>query len=290
MVLALQVGLWLIAIGFAAAFVDAWRKAGVRGTMPEAVALGAVTDFLDTLGIGSFAPTTAYLRLRRMVPDDHIPAVLNVGHALPTIAEALIFIALVDVSPMLLVACIGAAVAGALVGAPLVVRMPVRLLQGVVGAALLVAAGLFILSNLDLLPAGGDARDLSGTGFVVAVAAHAVLGALMTAGIGLYGPSLALLSLMGLDPKAVFPIMMGACAFLMPASGFRFVRSARIDFRVALGLTLGGIPGVLVAAYIVRELPLDALRWLVAAVVLYTALVMLNAARRPATAAAPATD
>ena len=78
----------------------------------ESIGVGAVTNFFDALGIGSFATTTAYIKLRKLVPDSFIPATLNVGHALPTIAQALIFIKLVKVDPLLLVACIVAAVAG----------------------------------------------------------------------------------------------------------------------------------------------------------------------------------
>jgi uncharacterized membrane protein YfcA len=237
-----------------------------------------VTNFFDTLGIGSFAPTTAWLKLRRLVPDSFLPATLNSGHALPTIAQALIFINLVRVDPLLLAACIAAAVAGATLGAPLVVRLPVRAVQGVVGLALLIAAGLYALSNLGLLPAGGDALALPQALFAVAIGVHFVLGALMTFGIGLYAPSLILLSLLGLNPTAAFPIMMGACAFLMPVCGMRFVRSERIDLRVVLGLALGGIPAVLLAAYVVKSLPLTTLRWGVVVVVLYAAALLLRAA------------
>jgi uncharacterized membrane protein YfcA len=244
----------------------------------EAIALGAVTNFFDTLGIGSFAPTTAWLKLRGLVPDSFLPATLNSGHALPTIAQALIFINLVRVDPVLLAACITAAVAGATLGAPLVVRLPVRAVQGVVGLALLIAAGLYALSNLGLLPAGGDALALPQALFAVAIGVHFVLGALMTFGIGLYAPSLILLSLLGLNPTAAFPIMMGACAFLMPVCGMRFVRSERIDLRVVLGLALGGIPAVLLAAYVVKSLPLTTLRWGVVVVVLYAAALLLRAA------------
>jgi uncharacterized membrane protein YfcA len=179
---------------------------------------------------------------------------------------------------VLLAACIAAAVAGATLGAPLVVRLPVRAVQGVVGLALLIAAGLYALSNLGLLPAGGDALALPQALFAVAVAVHFVLGALMTFGIGLYAPSLILLSLLGLNPTAAFPIMMGACAFLMPVCGMRFVRSERIDLRVVLGLALGGIPAVLLAAYVVKSLPLTTLRWGVVVVVLYAAALLLRAA------------
>jgi uncharacterized membrane protein YfcA len=273
--LAVLAGVYLVALARAA------RARGQLRPNLESIGLGAVTNFFDTLGIGSFAPTTAWLKLRAMVPDDFIPATLNAGHALPTVAEALIFINLVKVDPRLLGACIAAAVAGALVGAPIAVRLPVRMVQGVVGVALVIAAALYALKNLGLMPAGGTALVLPMGFFALAVAAHFVMGALMTLGIGLYAPSLILLSLMGLNPTAAFPIMMGACAFLMPVSGVRFVAAPRIDLRVVIGLAIGGIPAVLLAALVVKSLPLTALRWGVVVVVLYAAVILLRAAARP---------
>ena len=279
-VVVLLAALWLIGTAFA---VDLLRLARGRGQLRvhwESVGLGAVTDFFDTLGIGSFAPTTAWIKLRKLVPDGFIPATLNVGHCLPSVAEALIFITLVRVDPLLLVSCIVSAVAGALVGAAFVVRLPVRIVQGIVAIALLVASGLYAMKNMGLMPGGGAALALPPLYLAMAVLAHFVLGALMTFGIGLFAPSLILLSLMGLNPVAAFPIMMGACAFLMPTSGFRFMRSERIDFRVVLGLTVGGIPAVLLAAYVVKSLPLETLRWGVVTVVLYAALLLLRSALR----------
>ncbi len=244
----------------------------------EAVALGAVTNFFDTLGIGSFAPTTAWLKLRKLVPDAYLPATLNTGHALPTVCQALIFIKLVEVDPILMLSCILASVVGATLGVPLVQKLSVRNVQAVVGIAMLIAAVLYAMTNADLIPSGGNALTLNGWLFAIAVIVHLLLGALMSFGIGLYAPSLILLSLMGLNPTAAFPIMMGACAFLMPISAVRFVRTERIDLRIVLGLALGGIPAVLLAAYVVKSLPLNALRWGVVVVVLYAAAILLRAA------------
>jgi len=219
-----------------------------------------------------------------MVPDSFIPGTLNAGHCLPTIVEALVFIKLVRVDPVLLAACIVAVPLGAVFGSAAVIRLPTQMVQGVVGVALVIASGLYVLQNLNLMPGGGSALSLAPSWIAVAAAAHVVLGALMTFGIGLYAPSLIMLSLMGLDPKAAFPIMMGACAFLMPVSGIRFMNTDRIDMRVALGIALGGIPAVLIAAYAVTSMPLVYLRWGVVAIVLYAAVVLLRAALRPAAA------
>lgn len=276
-----------IAIYFTTVLLRTARKRGELSPKPEAIGLGAVTDFFDTLGIGSFAPTTAYMKLRKMAPDSYFPAILNAGHALPTVAQALIFITLVQVDPVLLISCIASSCAGAFIGAPIVQRSPVRLVQGVVGVALLIAAALYAMANLQLMPVGGDALTLPPTFFAVAVVGHFIMGILMMFGIGLYAPSLVLLSLLGLNPAAAFPIMMGSCAFLMPISSLNFVRSERIDLRIVLGIALGGIPAVFLAAFVVKSLDLITLRWLVVIVVLYASMLLLRGAfsAKPASSA-----
>lgn len=274
----LLTALSVIAAYFIAVLFRTARKRGELAPKVEAIGLGAVTNFFDTLGIGSFAPTTAYMKLRKMAPDSYFPAILNAGHALPTVTQALVFITLVQVDPILLLSCIVAAVVGAWVGEPIVVRSPVRVVQGVVGLALLIAATLFAMSNLNLMPGGGEAITLPTTLFIIAVVGHFVMGILMMFGIGLYAPSLVLLSLLGLNPAAAFPIMMGSCAFLMPISSVRFVQSERIDLRIVLGMAIGGIPAVLLAAFVVKSLDLVTLRWLVVVVVLYAAGLLLRSA------------
>ena len=244
--------------------------------------VGFVTNFFDTLGVGSFAPTTSIFKLLKLVPDEKIPGTLNAGHALPTVTQALIFIAVVSVDPTTLVGMIGAAVLGAWLGAGIVARLPRIAIQIGMGVALLVAAILFVLGNLQLIPTGGAASELHGSTLIIAVAVNFVLGALMTLGVGLYAPCLILVSLLGMSPIAAFPIMMGSCAFLMPVAGLRFIKAQKYDLRGALGLALGGVPGVLIAAFIVKQLPLMWLRWLVVVVVLYASLAMLRAAARRA--------
>ena len=250
---------------------------------PLQALIGFVTNFFDTLGVGSFAPTTSIYKLLRLVTDERIPGTLNAGHALPTVAQALIFIAAVSVDPVTLVAMIAAAVAGAWLGSGVVAKLPRVAIQFGMGAALLVAAVLFVLGNVGWIPAGGTALALEGPWLWFAVACNFLLGALMTLGVGLYAPCLILVSLLGMNPIAAFPIMMGSCAFLMPVAAIRFIAAGRYDRRAALGLALGGIPGVLLAAYVVKSLPLLWLRWLVVVVVLYTAVAMLRAAARDRT-------
>ncbi|HYU31377.1 MAG TPA: sulfite exporter TauE/SafE family protein [Thermoanaerobaculia bacterium] len=277
----------------AAAVVRARRLGDRSGqqTVPTAfeVILGFVTCFFDTLGIGSFAPTTAALKLRNLVPDEKIPGTLNVGHTLATVAQAYIFIAIVKVDLTTLVLMILAAVLGSWFGAGFVARASRRKIQIGMGLALLVAATLFLFKIFQLAPPVGNADGLAGWKLVAGFAGNFALGALMEVGVGLYGPCMILVSLLGMTPLAAFPIMMGSCAFLMPVGSVKFIQSERYSLRTTIGLTLGGVPAVLLAAFIVKSLPLTVMLWLVVFVVLYAALSMLRSAfvEGKAAAAAP---
>jgi uncharacterized membrane protein YfcA len=278
----LLVALGIVALAFAVFWFRALRaSARAQGVRPTAYELlvGFVTDFLDTLGIGSFATTTSLYRWRRTIDDRLLPGTLNVGHTLPTVAQAFIYTGSIEVEITTLVAMIVAAVAGALLGAPIVARWPRRRVQVGMGGALLVLAGVLIYRQLWTQPSTG-ALGLSGTTFAIGVAANFALGALMTVGVGLYAPCLVLVSMLGMNPRAGFPIMMGSCAFLMPVASVPFIRQGSYSPRAALGLALAGLPAVLVAAFIVKELPLYWVKWLVAAVVVYTAVMLLKAASR----------
>ena len=245
---------------------------------PGGLGTGFVTNFFDTLGIGSFATTTAIFRQWRMVLDEHIPGTLNVGHTLPTIVQAYIFTKLVPVDGMTLTLMIVAAVLGSWLGAGVVSGWPRRNIQIGMGCALLIAATLMLMAQLNLIPGGGTLLKLDGARLVIGLTGNFILGALMPMGIGLYGPCMILIYLLGMDPKAAFPIMMGSCAFLMPIGSAHFIREKAFDVRAVLGLAIGGIPAVLIAALIVKSMPLTYVRWMVVVVVVYTAVTMLRSA------------
>lgn len=259
--------------------VKAARAADPNGARPTPWTLGTgfVTNFFDTLGIGSFATTTTIFRARKLVTDDLIPGTLNVGHTLPVIAQAFIYTRIVDVDGMTLVTMIIASIAGAWLGAGVVSRMNKRSVQLGMGFCLLGAATLMLLSALGRMPGGGDALALTGAKLVFAFVGNFILGSLMTLGIGLYAPCMVLVSLLGMNPTAAFPIMMGSCAFLMPMAAARFIKERKFDARAALGLAIGGVPAVLIAAFLVKSLPLNAVRWLVVVVVVYTAIGLIRA-------------
>jgi uncharacterized membrane protein YfcA len=242
--------------------------------------LGAVVCFFDTLGIGSFAPTTAWLKFRRLVPDRLIPPTILVGLTISAVEESIIFLIRlgVKVDPVLLVGCVLACLMGGLLGAPLVHRTRVWIVQLVVAIGLLAAAIAYAMTNLHMFPGGGTASSLSPTLTVLAIVANFLFGVLLNYGVGNYAPTLVVLSLMGMDPRLCFPIMAGAAALMGAGAGVRHINTGNLDLRVVVGLTVGGIPAVLAAAYVVVNLPIAPLRWLVLIVVLYAATIMFRAA------------
>jgi uncharacterized membrane protein YfcA len=244
--------------------------------------IGAVANFFDTLGVGSFATTTAALRLGRLMDDENIPGTMNVGHATPTILEAVLFIialgGLID-GPTIVSMVIAGGI-GAWFGAGIVAHWPRQKIQRAMAIALLVTAGFMALRMTRSLSLNEGTIGLRGTALAIGIVASLIIGSLTSLGIGNYAPTMAVTYMLGMNQKAVFPIMASSAAVILPAAAIRFYRSGRFDRRAALGFTLGGIPGVLIAVYVVKELPLDAVRWIVVAVLLYTSVTLWQASRR----------
>ena len=268
-------------IAFARGMVLAKRQGtpdpqNVTGT---ALTVAFIANFFDTLGIGSFATTTAAFRQFKMVRDEIIPGTLNVGYVLPTIAQAFIFTTVIPVDSLTLILMILAAVVGAWLGAGIVAGWPRQRIQVGMGIALLVAAAIMLYRTAIGDPTGSDAIGLRGALLAAGLVGNFVLGALMTLGIGLYAPCMILVSMLGLNPGTAFPIMMGSCAFLMPVASAKFVEKRAFHPGVALSLAIGGIPAVLIASRLVQEMVnryLWAVKYLVVVVVVYAAVGLLR--------------
>ncbi|MEO5509902.1 MAG: sulfite exporter TauE/SafE family protein [Longimicrobiales bacterium] len=258
-----------------------------RVPMAGLFGLGAVTNFFDTLGIGSFATTTAVLRLFHMVDDENIPGTLNVGHAIPTMTECIIFIillgGLIDVPTI--VSMVIAAGIGAWYGTGVVVHWPRRQIQRAMAVALIVTASFMAMRMLMNLSLDQGTIGLRGAALAVAVLASMLIGSLTSLGIGNYAPTMAVTFMLGMNQKSVFPIMAASASLILPAAALRFYRAGRFDRRAAIGLTIGGIPGVLVAAFVVKELPLGTVKWIVVGVLLYTAATLWMSSRKTASTA-----
>lgn len=240
--------------------------------------IGFIVNFFDVLGIGAFAPQTALLKLTKQTEDRILPGTLNAANTIPVLIEAIIFIKIIEVGSVTLISMLVAATIGAIIGAGIVSKLPEKIIQITMGIALLITAYFMLAGQLHWMPGGGDAIALTGSKLIIAVVVNFILGALMTAGIGLYAPCMALVYMLGMSPKVAFPIMMGSCAFLMPPASAKFVKEGAYNRKASVSMCIAGIIGVLIAALLVKSLPMDILRWLVIAVVIYTALVMLKSA------------
>ncbi|SKA84669.1 Sulfite exporter TauE/SafE [Caloramator quimbayensis] len=241
--------------------------------------IGIIANFFDTLGIGSFAIETGFFKNFKLVDDRLIPGTLNVGATIPTIVEALIFLTAIKVEPITLFSMIFSSVLGAIFGAAIVSKLNKRAIQISMGFALIFVA-IFILGGLlHLFPAGGNLKGLTGIKLIIALIGNFIIGALNTLGIGNYAPCMALVFALGMDPKVAFPIMMGSAALLMPAASFKFIKEEAHSTKASFIIGLLGPIGVLVAAFIVKSLPLGTLKWVVVGVLIYTSIAMFKSAK-----------
>lgn len=275
----------IITVIFTVVYVSDYRKnrnSEKSYMFKKGLVIGFITDFLDAVGVGSFATTTAMLKLSKgiNVSDKVLPGTLNVAHALPMVAQAFLSLKVIEVDITTLILMIVSAVLGSWLGAGIISKLPEKKVQLTMGLALIVVAGLITLGQLNLMPTGGEAMGLDGAKLMIGCVGNFILGALMTAGIGLYAPCMAMIALLGMNPKASFPIMMGACAFVGPIACIKFVKEGAYEREISMGITLSGIVGSVLALLFVKNMPVYWLKWLVVGVVLYTASTMLSSANK----------
>jgi uncharacterized membrane protein YfcA len=240
--------------------------------------IGFIVNFFDVLGIGAFAPQTALLKFTKQTSDKLIPGTMNVANTLPVLIQAIIFIQVVQVETTTLMVMFLTAMGGAILGADIMGKLSERNIRLTISVALLITAGFMFANKMHWIQGEGVAIGIYGWKLVIAGLVNFILGAMMTAGVGLYAPCMALVYLLGLSPQVAFPIMMGSCAFLMPPASFKFIKSGNYNKKAALGMAIPSIFAVLIAAFIIKSLPLDTLRWLVMIIIIYTSVTMFLAA------------
>ena len=255
------------------------RKVLENVSVVKTALIGFVVNFFDVLGIGAFAPQTALLKFTKQTEDRVLPGTLNVSNTIPVLIQALIFIQIVEVEPITLISMLLSAAAGAILGAGIVAKLSVRKIQLTMGFALLVTAFFMLSGQMQWIQSGGEAIGLTGWKLALAVGTNFILGAFMTVGIGLYAPCMALVYALGMSPLVAFPIMMGSCAFLMPPASAKFIKEGAYNRKASVSMAIPGIIAVLIAAFLVKSLPLNTLRWVVIVVIIYTSLVMFKSAR-----------
>lgn len=249
------------------------------GSIPVAFGIGFVTDFLDVLGIGSFAPTTMLLQTTKYLDDDKkLPGTLNVAHTIPVMIEAFIFIKVVEVSPVTLLSLVFSAIIGSWVGSKTVTKLPEKKVQFYVGLALVATAiimGAKQMGWLAMLGDGNTATALTDGKLIIGVVGNFIFGALMTIGVGLYAPCMAMVYLLGLKPIIAMPIMMASCAGLMPVASAEFIKTGNYSRKGTIGIIIGGVIGVAIAANFVTNMPMDILTWVIILVIIYTGITYI---------------
>lgn len=265
---------------------DVWTHRGDLGPGNWLISgiIGFIADFADTIGIGSFALTTMMLNATKQNKDDRkLPGILNVGHALPVLTEAVIFVTVIKVDAITLVTLIVAAIVGSWFGSKFVTRLSEKAIQKWIGWALLITAVLMLLRQtqvIALLGEGNTAMGLSGIKLIVGIIGNFFFGALMTVGVGLYAPCMALVYMLGMTPLAAFPIMMCSCAGLQPVASINFIREKAYSRKIALAITIGGIPGVIIASQFLMNLDISLVTYLVIIIIFYTGIQYILKARK----------
>ena len=240
--------------------------------------IGFITNFFDTLGIGSFAPLTALLRGFKQIQDKLIPGTLNVSVTIPVMIEAFVFITIIEVEKTTLFYMVLAAIIGSAFGAVIVSNLSEKLIQRIMGIALIITAFLMLSGQMEWIKelGVGKAIGLTGIKLIIAVLVNIVLGAFQAAGIGMYAPSMALVYLLGMSPAVAFPLMMASSAFALPSASIRFIKEQAYNRKAAISITLSGIIGVLIAAFIVKSLDVYVLTWVVIIVIIYTGITLIK--------------
>lgn len=244
--------------------------------------VGIIANFLDTLGCGSYAPSTFMYKLFKQMDDIDIPGTLNVGDTFPVIFEAFIFTSSVECDPVFLLIMYACAAIGSFGFATVVTKWPRNKIRYALGSTMILLAIIMICKNLGVGPFGivGTATGLSGWKLFVAAALNILWGALMDIGFGLYAPCLATCLLLGVNAATCFPVFMGSCACLMPACSIEFIKTHRYDVPHTLGNMIGGCIGVFIAWKLVTGLPMFWLINLVCVILLWTSYTLISAANK----------
>lgn len=257
------------------------HKDEIKGTAGQFIGLaiiGFLTNFFDTWGIGSFAPTQASFKFTKLSPDETVPGTLNVGDTLPVSVEALLFLGFSDIDPITLLLMLAAACIGAYIGAGIVSKWDIKTIRIVMAIFLVICAIVTVMRTMGVGPFGiaGEAVKLTGIKLVLGIVGNFFLGAFMMVGLGLYSPCIALVAMLGMNISTAFPIMMGSCAFLMNVSVFKFVKEGKYDRRATLMLMFPGALGAYAAYKIACFFSLTTLTYIVCVVMLITAAMYIN--------------
>lgn len=266
----------VFAVKFIQDFVANRGEAKKEPGNPIAMAISTFVMFLlSTFGISDFAIGTVLYSKLKWTNAKILPGTLNTQCVIPVAVMALAYISSIDVDLATLIIAILAQVLGAYIGPRYVVKMNVNLIKKFISAGLLIAAALILAGKIGIYPSGGEATGLTGFKLVLLGVLSFAYGALNNVGIGSYALTMATVYALGLNPGVSFPIMMGACTFSVPVGSMQFIKFKSYSRKITLFAAIFGSLGVLVAAFIVKSMDVAMLQWVVAAVLIYSAITMI---------------
>lgn len=267
---------------------ELWKRGMQPKNFIATAIIGFLANFFDTLGIGSFAPSSAGFKMTKSVDDILVPGTLNVGDTVPVCVEAFLFFGFVEMDVLTLVLMIVASIIGSFVMAGIVSKFDRRKVRYALFVGLFILATVVLMRNLGVGPFGtqGTALGLSGVKLVIAVVANFIFGALMSIGVGLYAPCMAMVLALGMDAGCAFPAMMGSCAYLMAfGNGPKFIKEGRYDMVACLTQAIFGAIGVYVAYKFVGSMDINLLTKIIVVVVYFTSFLYLHDAIKKGSAA-----
>ncbi|AKX34500.1 hypothetical protein SLITO_v1c08850 [Spiroplasma litorale] len=254
--------------------------------------IGTVGSFTDTIGVGSFAVTVAMLNATDTVKDvKNLPGTLNIGLTIPNLFAGTLFVSAIEVELTTLISLIIATMLGAFCSAKVVGRVNKAFVAIFVAICLSIAGILMLLAQLNVI---GDVsgsvalpNGLHNWKLLVGLIGFFIIGGLQSFGVGLYAPALAIISLLGMNIAAAFPIMTCAAGFALPTTAWTFHRDNNYNPKVSFGLTIGGVFGTVIAFFIVfvgiqGGLNIDMadftwyLKWFAIAVMYYAAFMLVK--------------
>lgn len=258
---------------------ELWKRGMQPKNFIATAIIGFLANFFDTLGIGSFAPSSAGFKMTKSVDDILVPGTLNVGDTVPVCVEAFCFFGFVDMDILTLVLMIAASIIGSIVMAGIVSSFDRKKVRYALFVGLFILATVVLMKNLGVGPFGtqGTELGLHGVKLVVAVVGNFIFGALMSIGVGLYAPCMAMVLALGMDAGCAFPAMMGSCAYLMAfGNGPKFIKEGRYDMVGSLTQAFFGAIGAYVAYKFVGSMDINVLTKIIVVIVYFTAFLYLH--------------
>jgi uncharacterized membrane protein YfcA len=235
----------------------------------------SVIFFFSSFGISDFAVSTILYRKMKWLTDKRLPGTLNTQCVIPVAVMALAFISVIQVDIVTLSICIIAQVIGAYFGPRFVVKLTPRSIRIFMGTGLMIATLFILISKFHFIPSGGTAIALSHTKLAIAAGCLFVFGALNNIGIGSYAPTMMTIYALGMNPAVAFPIMMGAATFSVPIGSMEFIKYGQYSRKITLFAATFGVLGVLMGVYLINQLDVSLLQWIVAAILFYSGISML---------------